>query len=470
MLPFYDELSIAKNKTAFSGYAQSYKIEIIDKRDVVTQLKASEIAIKEFFKDLLTELKGFKYQITLAVLLSKVKSNSEIEYSPVYFNLTTKTVINDSNKLDRAFQETIYRLDNWISNGSGWIVEEICNQYLNISSYLPLNGSTCIKLPAELRHPMKGLINKQNNGNNCFMWYHVRHLNLNGVKLQRIRKEDKEIAKSLNYEGVNFLVSKKDHSKIEVLNKICVNVFCYENKVVYPVYLSDQKFDDCLDLLLISNNFTSHYVYIEDFNRFMFNKTKHKGKKYFCKSCLQCFSSDKVLIKHKEDFLMINGKQNVELKKGFISFKNYSKQVPVSFKIYADFECILKSCDNGIGNKCFSYTKKYQDHVSCSFSCKVVCVDNKYSREIVLYRGKKNAVFRFISMILKEYGYCRKVMKKHFNKNLAMSVEQSEEFERSNICWICGCLIENTDNKVRDHCHITSKCRGAAHWSCNIKP
>ena len=73
-------------------------------------------------------------------------------------------------------------------------------------------------------------------------------------------------------------------------------------------------------------------------------------------------------------------------------------------------------------------------------------------------------------MILKEYGYCRKVMKKHFNKNLAMSVEQSEKFERSNICWICGCLIENTDNKVRDHCHITSKCRGAAHWSCNIKP
>ena len=68
------------------------------------------------------------------------------------------------------------------------------NQYLNISSYLPLNGSTYIKLHVELRHPMKGLINIQNNDNKCFMWCHIRHLNLIAVKLQRIKKEDKEFA------------------------------------------------------------------------------------------------------------------------------------------------------------------------------------------------------------------------------------------------------------------------------------
>ena len=70
-LPFYDELSIVKNKTAFSGYGRIYKIEIVDKRDVAVQLKASEIVIKELFKNLLIELRRFKYQITLAVLLSK---------------------------------------------------------------------------------------------------------------------------------------------------------------------------------------------------------------------------------------------------------------------------------------------------------------------------------------------------------------------------------------------------------------
>ena len=134
-------------------------------------------------------------------------------------------------------------------------------------------------MPDELKHPMKGLVK-------CFLWCRVRHLNFDGVKLSRITKKDKETARTLNYSSVNFPVSKKDYSKIEVLNKININVFCYENKIVYPVYLSDQCFGDSIDLLLISNGFINHYVYIKDFNRLMFNKNKRKNKKWFCKACL----------------------------------------------------------------------------------------------------------------------------------------------------------------------------------------
>ena len=165
---------------------------------------------------------------------------------------------------------------------------------------------------------------------------------------KEITKKDKELVSKLNYEGINFRVSKKDYCKIEVQNKICINVFCFENKVVYPVYLSDQKFSDSMDLLLISDKFKSHYVYIKDFDRYMFNKTKYKGKKYFCKNCFQRFRSEKILSEHKEDCLVLNGKQNVKLESGFISFKNYSKQTPVPFKIYADFEGILEKVDRDI--------------------------------------------------------------------------------------------------------------------------
>ena len=66
----------------------------------------------------------------------------------------------------------------------------------------------------------------------------------------------------------------------------------------------------------------------------------------------------------KKDCLLINGGQNVKLEKGFIEFKNFNRQIPVPFKIYADFEFLLKSCDVGINNDCFSYTKKYQDQCS----------------------------------------------------------------------------------------------------------
>ena len=106
----------------------------MDKRDVVVQF---EVSIVELFKDLLIELKGFKYQITLAVLLSKVINSGSIEYSPVCFNSLTKRVINNRFVLDQSFQEIIHSLDNWISHESDWIAEEIINQFLNVSSYLP---------------------------------------------------------------------------------------------------------------------------------------------------------------------------------------------------------------------------------------------------------------------------------------------------------------------------------------------
>ena len=120
-------------------------------------------------------------------------------------------------------------------------------------------------------------------------------------------------------------MQEKDFSKIETKNNICVNVFGYKNGLIFPIFVSDQKFENFIDLLLVTDGDTSHYVYIKDFSRFMFHKTKNKNKKYFCKSCLQCFSSKNVLTEHKEVCLSINGVQSVKLEKGTIEFKNYSK-------------------------------------------------------------------------------------------------------------------------------------------------
>ena len=217
-----------------------------------------------------------------------------------------------------------------------------------------------------------------------------------------------------------------------------------------------------MDLLPLIDENKSHYVYIKDFDRFMFHKTKNKNKKYFCKSCLQCFSSKNVLTKHKEVCLSINGAQSVRLEKGTIEFKNYFKQIPVPFKIYADFECNLKSVESYEG----SYSKKYQDHIPCSFAYKLVCVDDEFTKPIVVFRGE-NAAFEFIKAIFKEYQYCKKVMKKHFNKNLIMTGKEEEQFQSSNICWICEKHIDNDDERERD-CYIAGKYRGAAHWSCSI--
>ena len=131
-LPFYEQLDVIKTDQAFSGYAMSYKVEIIEKKDPIVQLEASKLSIKNLFSDLLNETKGFKYQITVKVLLKKYKHNGEIEFRPVYFNSVTKTVTNHRFQLESSFQEILYMIDNWINEGSGWIIEIIESQYINI--------------------------------------------------------------------------------------------------------------------------------------------------------------------------------------------------------------------------------------------------------------------------------------------------------------------------------------------------
>ena len=126
-------------------------------------------------------------------------------------------------------------------------------------------------------------------------------------------------------------MQERDFGKIEMKNNICINVFGYQNEFNFPIYLSDQKFEDSMDLLLLIDYDKPNYVYIKDFNRFLVHKTRNKNKKWFCKTSLQYFSSENVLTKHKEDLLSINDKQSVKLEEGMIEFENYFKQIPVPF-------------------------------------------------------------------------------------------------------------------------------------------
>ena len=120
------------------------------------------------FNDPLNKTKGFKYQITVKVLLKKCKLNREIEFRPAYFNSDTKTVTNHRFKLENYFYEILYVIDVWINNGSGWSVESIESPYINISTYRPISGSSYMDLLIELRSPRKELINIKSKDQKCF--------------------------------------------------------------------------------------------------------------------------------------------------------------------------------------------------------------------------------------------------------------------------------------------------------------
>ena len=110
-----------------------------------------------------------------------------------------------------------------------------------------------------------------------FLWCHVRHINALKKHPEKILKIDREISCNLNYDRIEFPIEEKDFNKIEVQNNICINVFGYENELAFPVYVSDKRFEDSMDLLLLIDDDKSHYVYIKNFNSFMFHKTIKNG-------------------------------------------------------------------------------------------------------------------------------------------------------------------------------------------------
>ena len=129
----------------------------------------------------------------------------------------------------------------------GLLNSQYNSQYINISTYRPLSGSSFIKLTAKLRSLKEGLINIKNNDQKYLLWCHVRHVNLVKIHPERITREDKKLANDLNYDGIKFSVQDKDFSKIGKKNNICINVFCYENKLVFPICISNQKFENLMD-------------------------------------------------------------------------------------------------------------------------------------------------------------------------------------------------------------------------------
>ena len=391
---------ISQVEKALKGYTQSFDVELRDKKDPLLQSQKSRRAVEYLFNNLLVQTKGFKCVETLQVKFIKHSNDKKILKNG-YFNSTTDLIINETDiklAIQASQQQILNKIAQWISEGSGWTIQSIENHYINIVNYSPLKGSSYIKLPQELKN--RGLINLQNEDNECLRWCHIRHLNPQGKDPQRIKKTDKTFICQLDYSSIEFPVTVKQINKIEKQNNICINLFGYEEKQKFPIYISKEKYQDHMELLLITEGENKHYVLIKEFNKFMFRQNKHEHKKHFCMYCLQCFSREDVLTEHKNNCISINGKQAINMpeKGDKVYFKNHHKQLPVSFVIYADFEALTEKIQGCQPNNEKSYTEAYQKHTDCGYGYKVVCCyDDKYSKPVQIYRGE-NAVHKFMDM------------------------------------------------------------------------
>ena len=408
---------ISQVEKALKGYTQSFDVELRDKKDPLLQSQKSRRAVEYLFNNLLVQTKGFKFIETMQVKFIKHSNNKKILKNG-YFNSTTDLIINETDiklAIQASQQQILKKIAQWISEGSGWTVQSFENHYINIVNYDPLKGSSYIKLPQELKN--RGLINLQNEDNECFRWCHIRYLNPQEKDPQRIKRTDKTFICQLDYSSIEFPVTVKQINKIEKQNNICINLFGFEEKQIFPIYISKEKYQDHMELLLITEGENKHYILIKDFNRLMFRQTKHEHRKHFCMYCLQCFSREDVLTEHKNNCISINGEQAIKMpeKGDKVYFKNHHKQLSVPIVIYADFEAITEKVDSCQPNNDKSYTEAYQNQC--------------FSREDVLTEHKNNCISINGEQAIKMPEKGDKVYFKNHHKQLSVPIVIYADFE-----------------------------------------
>ena len=170
---------------ALKGLAKSYDIELQDNLNPLNHFTKTKALVESLLENLLKDMKGFKFIETLEVTFEKDTIDSKTGkcvsiYKTAFFNGKAKTITKVDNiepELSMSRQEILNVIDKWVSEDSGWVIDRIDSHYINVTLYKPLNGSSYIELPTELRNSNKGLINMKNKDEECFRWCHIRHLN-----------------------------------------------------------------------------------------------------------------------------------------------------------------------------------------------------------------------------------------------------------------------------------------------------
>ena len=306
----------------------------------------------------------------------------------------------------------------------------------------------------------------ENNDNQCFKWAVTRALNPVNRDSERVTKILKTQAEKYNWNDIEFPTKLKDIHKFEKNNNVNVNVFSFDNetKKVYTLRLSKTEHEETINLFL----YNEHYGVVKDLSRLVSSQVnKDKCKKLICMRCLNNFRTLESLEKHLELCQNHDHQRHVypnnHNKHAF--FKQFQKTHIVPFVVYADFECFIEPTDNKIGKG----TVQYQKHTPSGFCYTIKCMDGtSYEDKTVLYTAKeegKDIGKKFVESLEIDLKEVYKILKTVVPINI--SEQEEESFKNAVKCYACGLDLE--EDRVRDHCHLTGKYRGAAHSKCNLR-
>ena len=371
------------------------------------------------------------------------------------YNITQSDIdnINITFPLERQIQKQEMK-------DSGWRFDNLYSMIIYFYETTEMNGSKYIKIPLR----SNAILNVEKNDKYCFLWSILAWLHpCNNNHPNRV-SDYKQYFNELNINGFDFTNGFRcsDVHKFSELNNLSVNIFelnfyqdqnQWKHKLI-PIEISKKNSDRVIDLAIYKN----HYVLIKKIDVFLGDH----NKKFICRRCLSSYTSENMLMKHKEKC----GDDNITTIKtsneSHLHWKNHFHKNPLYFRIYADFEADNEKDDSVVGNKTTNIYK--QNPVLNGYHIVSELEDvlrSDYYKSPLGYNNVDWFVDEVIKLENKMAFYF-----KNTNKDIVMTDEDEEDYKNNNFCRFCEKNIES--DKVRDHCHLTGNYQGPAHSKCNI--
>ncbi|XP_043276035.1 uncharacterized protein [Venturia canescens] len=460
---------------------------------VFTNLK--HVDVKAFMKDCMAHFRAKIDNVLLsrgvavkayAVLAAKftVTKNDEEIIDLKFFNTKAAPIFNttDTGKwfVEHIREPILTDLEEFEQQGSGWSLHSIVNMTLHISKFNPMRGSSYVDLPAKIRNK-NACVNVRNNDEQCFKWTILSALHP-AHHSDRV-SEYSPYEAELNFDGIEFPMEPRNIPKFEKQNDVSVNVYILKKKKrdfdVMPLHVAATKKQQHVNLLLVQDHYVEeeeeeeeedeenecymiprfHYVWIKNLSRLVSNQLSNRNHKlHICDRCLHYYRTEDKLAAHEIDCAIVN-KCKITMPKWsnrMLYFKNHGHKERAPFIIYADFECLLKPTRD---------ENTYQKHEAFSVGYYVKCsYDDSLSR-YRSHRGPKPAEWlarelqNFAAELDNVYANPRPMER--------LTLQQQREFHAATKCHMCERPLLGGD-RVRDHCHLTGKYRGAAHNECNL--
>ena len=353
-------LKITETASALRGFTRQFRIEGIPRHG---PREFMQMAKRDILK-LMRENRQTRVRMILNCEMTRKELFSEsAQILNTFFHSETVENLEGTDEsviYDRSIQTIEERIQNFNQRGSNWRFQRVLSLDAHFTDFQPLRGSTFLPLPRKIASK-KAVINMKNDDDQCFKWSVVRALNPVEKNSERITNELKEQSERLDWSGLKFPV-KLDHIVIfEKFNpQISINVFGFEDRVVYPLRLSKRsEREQTINLLLISDGEKQHYCLIKSLSRLLSSQiSSHKESNSFCLNCLNHFPKGEKLKIH-EEYCLKNQAIRIEMPEegSFISFIHHNRSIKVPFVVYADFEAFTEEIPISKQNEFFFYTE-----------------------------------------------------------------------------------------------------------------